>query len=207
MWKKLEKSLGVLRQCELKQQLPFYHLHSSSTQTTQNLRWKKKKCYSTSLLTSPDQSLLSSLCTLGVMGKGESKINREGEKERWMGWERQPVTERKIDWDEEQKWREGEDWNNRKHKELEANFLWFPPVSNFSSLCKSACRFGYLILIVWPAQMSQLLFQEINLELIGFNFYNDRLVAFDISGSCSSKPSTKSRVQQLGGFRNTLMDD
>lgn len=36
--KKLEKSIGVARQCELKQQLPFYHLHSSSTKTPQNLR-------------------------------------------------------------------------------------------------------------------------------------------------------------------------
>lgn len=197
MWKKLEKSLGVARQCELTQQLPFYHRHSSSTKTPQNLRWKNKKLPYFSAHQSWPSQLLSSLCTLGVMGKRESEINKEGEKEKRMGWERQPVTEReRTDWDEEQKWREGEDCNNRKHKELEANFPPFSPASNFSRLCKSAFRFGYLILILWPAQMSQVVFKEINLELNGFNFYNDVLVAFDISGSCSSKPPTKSRIEQ-----------
>lgn len=44
--------------------------------------------------------------------------------------------------------------------------------------------------------MSQVVFKEINLELNGFNFYDDVLVAFDISGSCSSKPPTKSRIEQ-----------
>lgn len=154
---------------------------------------KKKLPYFSSHQSWPSQ-LLSSLCTLGVMGKGESKINEEGKKEKRLGWERQPVTEReRTDRDEEQKWREGEDWNNRKHKELEANSPSFSPASNFSRLYKSAFRFGYLILFLWPLQMSQVLFKEINLELNGFNF--DVLVAFDISGSCSPKPSTQSRIQ------------
>lgn len=154
---------------------------------------EKKKCYSTSLLTNPDHpvfSLHSVPWGDGERRKQDKQRRREGEMD-GVGKTASNRKENRLR--QEQKWREGEDWNNRKHKELEANFLWFPPVSNFSSLCKSVCRFGYLILSVWPAQMSQLLFREINLELDGFNFYNDRLVAFDISGSCSSKPSTKSK--------------
>lgn len=43
----------------------------------------------------------------------------------------------------------------------------------FSSFYKSVCRFGYSILTLRPAQLSQFLFKEINLALNGFNFYND----------------------------------
>lgn len=65
---------------------------------------KKKKA--TIFLCLPILTIPTFVFTLypGVMGKGESEINKEGEKEKRMGWERQPVTEReRTDSDEEQK--------------------------------------------------------------------------------------------------------
>lgn len=206
--KKLEKSLRVSRHYELKWPPPFYHLHGSSAKTTQNLRWKinqltNQATYNISLLTNPDHPVFF---TLYPRGDGERR--RQGkEEERQRGWERQPVTQRKrMDWDEEQRGecREGEGWGNRKYKKDGSQLPSFSPVSHFSILWKSTCRFGHLILVLWPAQMSHLLFMEINLGLHVFNVYNDMSVAFDIPGSCSLKPSTKSRNTAQSSCRNTL---
>lgn len=79
--KKLEKSIGVARQCELKQQLSFYHLHSSSTKTPQNLRWKKKKA--TIFLCLPILTIPTFVFTLYPGGDGERR--KRDKQRRWEG--------------------------------------------------------------------------------------------------------------------------
>lgn len=83
------------------------------------------------LLTIPLCSLILTIlssplltCILGVMGNREGKVRR-----REMGWERQPVTQKKrMDWDEERRgeWREGERGRIgviENTKRMEVNYL------------------------------------------------------------------------------------
>lgn len=113
-----------------------------------------------------------------------------------MGQERQLITEKK-EWMEmrskgetEGKVRTGITTENTKNG---VNTFSFSPVSDFFQSDKSAYGCAYLILMLWLAQISQLLLKEINSELNVFNFYNHMLVAWDIFWSCLLKPSTKTR--------------
>lgn len=103
------------------------------------------------------------------MGKGQCKVKKDGDTD-GIGKTASNRKER-MDWHEGQRGqgREGEDWNNnRKCKEwksIPSHFLW--------SLIKVP-----EILILWPAQMSQLLLKEINLEVNAFDFYNQHACGF-----------------------------
>lgn len=68
--------------CELTQQLPFYHLHSSSTKTPQNLRWKKKK-KATIFLCSAILTIPTFVFTLYPGGDGERR--KRDKERRWEG--------------------------------------------------------------------------------------------------------------------------